>query len=72
MKKGSPIIPENKILVDYLEDLLDMCDLELHQHPYQIKYYKNKLVESLDMNNDRLTLYLITKLYYIQGMESRF
>lgn len=54
----------------YLEDLIDIYDLEVHQNLFQIKYYRNNLVQSLDLDDDWLSFYPITmtRLYYIDGL----
>ncbi|KAK1400779.1 hypothetical protein POM88_000384 [Heracleum sosnowskyi] len=58
--------PDNEILVEYLDELIEENDVEVHERPYQIKYYRNKIVQSLDLtmigySNTRLDIYVLLK-----------
>ena len=45
------------------------AEVEIHEKPYQIIYYKDRTIQLMDLEYERLELYPLNRMKYMEGLQ---
>lgn len=51
-----------------IEDMMQKIDVQVHEIPHRVIYYKNKILQTLSLEDERLNLYPVKRLSYVEGL----
>ena len=59
---------DNCLLIERFEELMNEVEVEIHEKPYRIIYYKDRTIQLMDLEEERLELYPLNRLKYMEGL----
>lgn len=59
---------ENENMFDKIDHMIEEAESEVNANPYQVKYYKDKILQNLNLDDEEISMYHLKRLEYEKCM----